>query len=38
MDVIGQGDFAVTNHRNETVFSFRIPSVSVIDFCKNTYL
>ena len=32
MDIIGIGDFAVTNQNNQTVMSFRIPSVSKIDF------
>lgn len=32
MDIIGIGDFAVTNVDSKTVFSFRIPSVEVIDF------
>jgi len=37
MDIIGQGDFAVTNKDHETVFSFRIPSVECIDFVKQPY-
>mgnify|MGYP001610309961 FL=1 len=32
MDIIGLGDFAVTNANNKTTFSFRIPSVEEIDF------
>lgn len=32
MDIIGAGDFAVTNVNNQTVMSFRLPSVSRIDF------
>ena len=32
MDIIGMGDFSVTNHKGKTVFSFRVPSVSKIDF------
>jgi predicted aspartyl protease len=32
MDVITQGDFAVTNHGGKTFFSFRCPSVGQIDF------
>lgn len=32
MDIIGIGDFAVTNLNNQTVMSFRIPSTSKIDF------
>ena len=37
MDIIGQGDFAVTNKNGKTVFSFRIPSVKCIDFVKRSY-
>lgn len=32
MDIISQGDFAVTNKDGKTVFSFRIPSIECIDF------
>jgi hypothetical protein len=32
MDVITQGDFAVTNHGGRTFFSFRCPSIEQIDF------
>lgn len=32
MDIIGAGDFAVTNFNNKTTLSFRMPSVSEIDF------
>jgi hypothetical protein len=32
MDVITQGDFALTNTDGRTVFSFRMPSVECIDF------
>lgn len=32
MDIIGMGDFAVTNYQNRTVMSFRIPSARTIDF------
>lgn len=35
MDIIGLGDFAVTNANNKTVFSFRIPSVEEIDFIPD---
>jgi predicted aspartyl protease len=35
MDLIGIGDFAVTNFENKTVFSYRIPSVSRIDFVED---
>ena len=37
MDIIGNGDFAVTNKNDKTVFSFRIPSLECIDFVKNPY-
>jgi|SRR3989338_54578 len=32
MDIIGMGDFAVTNANERTVLSFRVPSVKEIDF------
>ena len=32
MDVICNGDFAVTNKDGNTTFSFRIPSEETIDF------
>ncbi len=32
MDVISQGDFAVTNYGQKTCFSFRCPSLERIDF------
>ena len=35
MDLIGLGDFAVTNANNKTTFSFRIPSVQEIDFIPD---
>ncbi len=35
MDVIGQGDFAVTNKDGKTVFSFRMPSLERIDFAEQ---
>lgn len=35
MDVIYLGDFAITNYRGKTCFSFRIPSKGFIDF--NTF-
>jgi predicted aspartyl protease len=38
MDVISLGDFAVTNNNGRSVFSFRIPSMTEIDFCKNSYI
>lgn len=35
MDIIGAGDFAVTNHDGKTVFSYRHPSTHCIDFVKD---
>ncbi|MEK7104215.1 MAG: aspartyl protease family protein [Patescibacteria group bacterium] len=35
MDIIGLGDFAVTNINDKTTFSFRVPSVEEIDFVPN---
>ena len=35
MDIIGLGDFAISNVDNKTVFSFRFPSCNIIDFVKN---
>ena len=32
MDIISSGDLAVTNENNNTVLSFRIPSVQTIDY------
>lgn len=32
MDIINEGDFAVTNHNSNTMFSFRTPSLEHIDF------
>lgn len=37
MNIIGQGDFAVTNKGGKTVFSFRFPSVERIDFVKKRF-
>lgn len=37
MDIINQGDFAVTNINGKTAFSFRHPSVERIDFVKFPY-
>ena len=34
MDIINLGDFAITNKDGKTTFSFRIPSMTVIDFVK----
>jgi len=35
MDIISSGDFAVTNYGGKTVFTFRHPSATRIDFVKN---
>ena len=35
MDVISNGDFAVTNYQGKTHMSFRMPSVECIDFVKK---
>jgi len=35
MDLISQGDFAITHGMGDTVFSFRMPSQTVIDFREN---
>lgn len=32
MDIINQGDFAVTNYNGKTVFSFRMPSIETMNF------
>ena len=36
MDIIAMGDFAVTNPEGKTKFSFRLPSISDIDFISDT--
>jgi len=35
MDIINHGDFTISNFDDKTTFSFRIPSLMKIDFCKN---
>ena len=35
MDVITQGDFAVSNHEGKTAFTFRVPSCGKIDFVED---
>jgi hypothetical protein len=35
MDVIGAGDFAVSNFNGKTTLTFRSPSVGTLDFVKN---
>ncbi len=36
MDIIGMGDFAITNKDGKTEFTFRMPSVERIDFTEQT--
>lgn len=38
MDVIGKGDFAVSNFQGKTTFSYRYPSLATMDFVNNSYL
>jgi hypothetical protein len=38
MDIIGEGDFAVTHQDGKTTFSFRVPSLKTIDFRKGDRL
>lgn len=38
MDVISMGDFAVTNYNGSTMFSFRMPSMTHIDFTKHSHI
>ena len=38
MDVISLGDFAITNLDKNTMFSFRMPSMTKIDFVKHSYI
>jgi hypothetical protein len=35
MDVIGKGDFAVSNYNGKTAFTYRIPSLEFTDYCKG---
>ncbi|GMQ96553.1 MAG: hypothetical protein BMS9Abin15_0226 [Gammaproteobacteria bacterium] len=35
MDIITLGDFAVTTYNGKTTFSFRMPSLTEIDFVKE---
>jgi hypothetical protein len=35
MDIIGVGDFAVSNCNNKTTLSFRFPSIEEVDFLKK---
>ena len=38
MDVITLGDFAVTNLNGKTMYSFRMPSMTEIDFTKSSHI
>ena len=35
MDIIGSGDFAISNKDGKTAFSFRMPSLERIDFVEQ---
>lgn len=35
MDIISQGDFAITNVNGKTTFSFRVPSIETIDYVEE---
>lgn len=35
MDIIGAGDFAVSNFKGKTVFTYRFPSVAMTDFVQE---
>lgn len=35
MDIIGGGDFAISHRDGLTTFSFRLPSLSIIDFARE---
>jgi hypothetical protein len=35
MDVIGLGDFAVSNYEGRTAFTFRVPSIETVDYVKK---
>jgi len=35
MDIISQGDFAISNYNGKTKFSFRMPSVADVDFVAD---
>ena len=37
MDIIGHGDFAITNLDGKTTFTFRCPSIERIDFCRRPH-
>ena len=35
MDIINLGDFSITNYKNSTCMTFRIPSLHELDYVKN---
>jgi len=35
MNIITMGDFAITNHQNQTTMTFRVPSLQKIDFVSG---
>lgn len=35
MDIIGRGDFTITNFEGKTIMSFRIPSVHKVDYVEE---
>ena len=38
MDLIANGDFAISNYNGKTTFTFRCPSLMEFDFVQHTYL
>lgn len=38
MDVIGHGDFAVSNYNQQTTFTYRYPSCAKMDFVEHSYI
>lgn len=38
MDVIGKGDFAVSNFNEQTAFTYRYPSCAKLDFVEHSYV
>lgn len=38
MDIITMGDFSITNKDNNTVFSFRCPSIGLVDYVEDKKL
>ena len=35
MDIMNQGDFAISNHNGQTTFTFRIPSIAKTDYVQE---